>query len=128
MIKPAKHSYRNPGEASYSLNWAMGVISDLDDKHPRATDFMGRVLGFSHRKLAWYLANDQITWRILRDLIKELSRAAPDRKMGPWSDKVGKRVLSSFLKDHVVFTKLLPKEVIEALTRYLEVGTMEEQV
>lgn len=55
--------------AKYSLSWALDVVYNLRQAHVRATDIAKKLLNMSDKELATYLANKDMMFRAVKDLI-----------------------------------------------------------
>lgn len=62
--------YEDRERSYYSLNWAVGVVGNLRDKYPRATEFLRETLALSYRNLASICATRPTPWRMLREMVK----------------------------------------------------------
>lgn len=113
--------------ATYSYNWAEGVIRQVQAKYPRATDFMFENMGITRRNLIYFCANDQKAWVCLRKTIQYLGKCAPDLVSGPVTPQIAKHSLSTFLERNRELLQSTCKAYFLYLTKIVEDWMLEEQ-
>jgi len=85
----------NPSStASYSLQWSLGVVKQLEEKYARATKITYKILAINTKTMALYLSKHDPLFPKLRDFVKIVDKidvyASPSYRMSEYSSLLSK--------------------------------------